>query len=184
MPNPRKPRKPNLNPKISFRERLGVRRFTKSIPPTIEGVKIMMSELNKKLSEINNNDPLVRANEYNKSGAQIIKDKEIKVKFSKMKIPSYGCHQLSKALVVALRDKGVSARVIREYPANESRVLFRLNKELYEASPFSGGIKKVTPEMREKLKKRLRIFHKNIPKLRVRGMQKYTYEQFQREISK
>lgn len=179
-----KPKRPNLNPKLSFRERMGVRRFTKSIPKTIDGVIIMMAELNKKLADINSNDQTVRAKEYNKSGAQIIKDKEIKVKFSKLNIPSYGCHQLSKALVVALRDKGISARVIREYPANESRVLFRLDKEFYEASPFSGKIKKVTPEMREKHNKRLRMFHNNTPKLRIRGMENYTYEQFQREIKK
>ncbi|HNV01657.1 MAG TPA: hypothetical protein PKK60_04500 [archaeon] len=179
-----KPKRTNLNPKLSFRERLGVRRFTKSIPPTIDGVRIIMAELNKKLADINDSRNEVRAKEYNKSGAQIIKDKEIKVKFSKMKIPAYGCHQLSKALVVALREKGISARIIREYPVNESKVLFRLNKKLYEASPFSGTVKEVTPEMREKFKKRLKIFHKNTPKLRVRGIQNYTFEQFQRELSK
>ncbi len=174
-----KPKKSNLNPKLSFRERLPVRRFAKKYPSTVQGVKMIMADLNKKLTEINDNRPEVKAQEYNKSGAQIIKDKEIKVKFTRMKVPSYGCHQLSKALTIALREKGISARIIRAYPANESKVLFRLGKELYEATPFTGGVLRVSPEMKDTYREQMNTIHKGVPKLRIRKMDKYTYEDFE-----
>ncbi len=179
-----KPKRPNLNPKLSFRERLPVRRFAKKYPKSIDGVRMIMADLNKKLADINDSSKETRAQEYNKSGAQIIKDKEIKVRFTRMKVPSYGCHQLSKALVVALREKGIPARIIRVYPANESKVLFVLNKQLYEATPFTGGVLRVSPEMKDTYREQMNTIQKGVPKLRIRKMEKYSYQDFIEEKQK
>lgn len=179
-----KPKKPNLNPKLSFRERLPVRRFARKYPKSIEGVRMIIADLNKRLTEINSPRKKVKAKEYDKSGAQIIKDKEIKVRFTKMNSPRYGCHQLSKALVTTLREIGIPARIIRFYPGNESKVIFRLDKQLYEATPFSGGVLKLSPEMKDTYREQINSTYKEKPKLRIRKMEKYTYQDFTNDRKK
>jgi hypothetical protein len=139
-----------------------------------------MANLHKMLTDINSPKKAsqkLKEQEYNLPGEKLVRKKEIKVTF-KRGLPVYGCHQLSKALCVSLRDIGIPAKVIRLFPDNESKVIFRLNKKVYQASPFSTELKEIDPEeIRVRLKNKLF----NIPNVRLRKMDKYTYKNFKDE---
>lgn len=159
----------SLNSRISAKKRLFVRAVTKKYPHTLDGVRLLVFDLKSTLTRMEEHKLKDREREYNKKGVDIFLEGKTRVPF-RGNIPMYGCHQLAKALVVGLREMGVSARIARYLPGNESFVLFRLNKEVYEVLPFSGKIRKVDAARREFYRK-----HLNETTEGVRGMDLFTY---------
>ncbi len=185
---PKRTKTPNsryrLNASLKTKDRIAVRNFAKKFPKSIMGVRQIIGELQKILVDINKEkkgSKKLREKEYNKSGEAMIVQKKIKVPFKRTN-PVYGCHQLSKALTVALRSMGIPSKIVRFFPDNESFVLFRLNKELYLAKPFSGDIEKVDAKKRQQLKLDTKTTLFGVPNLRVKKMNKYNYTDFQLDL--
>jgi len=173
-----------LNASLKTKDRITLKKFTKKFPKSIIGVRQIIGELQKILVDISKekrSSKQLREKEYNKSGEAMIAQKKIKVPFRRTN-PVYGCHQLSKALIVALRSMGIPSKIVRFFPDNESFVLFRLNKELYLAKPFSGDIEKIDAKKRQQLKLDTKTKLFGIPNLRVKKMDKYNYADFQSDL--
>lgn len=174
-----------LNASLKTKDKIAVSKFTKKFPKSIMGVRQVIGELQKILVDVNKekrNNRQLREKEYNKSGEKMILQKQIKVPFRKTN-PVYGCHQLSKALAVALRSMGIPAKIVRVFPDNESVVLFRLNKDLYEAAAFSGTIKKVDEKRRAQLKLNLKTTTYGVRNLRVKNIKNYNFSDFQLDLA-
>ncbi len=155
-----------------------VRSITSKYPRTLDGIRLLVLDLNSTLTRMEEHKLKDRAKEYDKKGVDIFLKGKTMVPYNKS-IPMYGCHQLAKALVVGLREMGVSAKIGRYYPGNESFVIFRFGKELYEVLPFSRKIRKVDSIKREFYKTSL-----GDKKISFKGIENYTYADFKQDKKK
>jgi hypothetical protein len=155
-----------------------VRSITSKYPRTLDGIRLLVLDLNSTLTRMEEHKLKDRAKEYDKKGVDIFLKGKTMVPYNKS-IPMYGCHQLAKALVVGLREMGVSAKIGRYYPGNESFVIFRFGKELYEVLPFSRKIRKVDSIKREFYKTSL-----GDKKISFKGIENYTYADFKQDRKK